>query len=610
MLNNIGIKARLLLLTAFMCLMILTVGYVSLLGIRTAAQGAHEVYDGSVDAINNLSNLQKQLNIQVITPLQKLHDSMIPWEEAQKGIRNWLGHSNDYIDIYLRSFSDKEAFAKGIGELEGYIKTLNDGLKSLEDIIRKENREDFNLFIDKDLYALADPVNKQADIMIQKHIEETKKDYEDATQSAEKMTQLMIACIALSIIASIILSIFIINSILTPLSKAVKTIDQVAAGDNTMEIQIRGKDESSKLMGAVSNMNESALKMTNLLQAISNGDLTVTIPIRSQKDILGKGLVHMVDRLRKMISEIQSEVNVLSGSTEEIVTSVNEVSTGTAETAAAVTETTSTVEELKQTAHISADKAKDVLANAEETLRVVKNSENTLHLTIEEMNQIEGKMQIISQSIVKLSEHSLAIGEIINTVNNLAEQSNLLAVNAAIEAAKAGDQGKSFGVVAQEIRTLAEQSKEATVQVKAILNDIQNSTSAAVLATEQGSKAVSKGVAQSSQMSDSIHALSTSISRVAQAANQITISSQQQLVGIDQVTVAMSNINDSSNQHVEHMRQIEISVGSLNEVASSLRRLVNQYKISWDHSDELNEILEPKLNEIKKNPYLELAGHH
>ena len=132
--------------------------------------------------------------------------------------------------------------------------------------------------------------------------------------------------------------------------------------------------------------------------------------------------------------------------------------------------------------------------------------------SIEVMNRIREQMESIAESIVRLSEQGQTIGEIIATVNDLAEQSNLLAVNAAIEAARAGEQGKGFAVVAQEVKSLAEQSKQATAQVRAILGDIQKATNSAVMATEQGSKAVEAGVAQSTQAGEAIRLLAESIS--------------------------------------------------------------------------------------------------
>lgn len=275
---------------------------------------------------------------------------------------------------------------------------------------------------------------------------------------------------------------------------------------------------------------------------------------------------------RGIIAPLKYAIDCIEVS-QDIKTSIAHLSSGAAETASAVTETTTTIEELKQTADISVDKAKDVLSNAQETLQAVSSSERSVTSTLEDIIQMRDRMQVISDSILKLSEKSLAIAEIMDSVSDIAEQSNLLAVNAAIEAAKAGEAGRSFSIVAQEIRTLAEQSKGATVQVRSLLSEIQGATNAAVLATEQGSKAVAKGVDQSTKTNQTIQELTGKMTRVTQAANQIVLSNQQQRVGTEQITVAISQINEAANQHVQHIKQIEEAVDTLNHVADALRVL-------------------------------------
>src|SRR2546428_2516980 len=169
-----------------------------------------------------------------------------------------------------------------------------------------------------------------------------------------------------------------------------------------------------------------------------------------------------------------------------------------------VVETTTTVEEMKQGAQMTSQKAKEVSETAQRTAQVYQAGHKSVEETAEGMNRIRLQMEAISESIAWLSEQTQAISEIITTVNDLADQSNLLAVNAAIEAAKAGEQGKGFAVVAQEVRNLAEQSKQATAQVRTILTDIQNATSTAVMATELGAKAVDAGVKQSAEAAGAI----------------------------------------------------------------------------------------------------------
>ena len=195
------------------------------------------------------------------------------------------------------------------------------------------------------------------------------------------------------------------------------------------------------------------------------------------------------------------------------------------------------------------------------------------------MNRIKEQVESIADMVVRLSEQSQAIGEIIATVNDLAEQSNLLAVNASIEAAKAGEQGKGFAVVAQEIRSLAAQSKQATTQVRNILFDVQKAISSAVMATELGSKAVEEGVRLSTQAGEAIDVLAESVTEATNAAIQIAASSQQQLIGMDQVVSAMENIREAALQMASSTKQTEQSAHDLHNLGQRLQEIVKFYKV-------------------------------
>ena len=198
---------------------------------------------------------------------------------------------------------------------------------------------------------------------------------------------------------------------------------------------------------------------------------------------------------------------------------------------------------------------------------------------IEGMHRIESQMESIAESIMKLSEHGQVIGGIIVTVEDVAEQSNLLAVNASIEAAKAGEQGKGFAVVAHEVKTLAEQSRQATAKVRNILDDIQKATTGSVMTTEQGSKAVEAGLKQSIEAGDAIRKLANSVAEAAQSTTQISVSSQEQLVGMDQIVSAMESIKQASTQNVTATKQVESAARDLHELGQKLKHLVEQYKV-------------------------------
>jgi methyl-accepting chemotaxis protein len=242
------------------------------------------------------------------------------------------------------------------------------------------------------------------------------------------------------------------------------------------------------------------------------------------------------------------------------------------------------VEQVKQTVLLASQKAKSVMEGAQRSVLVSQEGEKSVEETLAGMNRIREQMDLVSLCIVRLSEQSQAIGEIISTVNEIAEQSNLLSVNAAIEAAKAGDQGKGFAVVAQEVKSLAVQSKKATAQVRVILGDVQKATTAAVMAAEKGSKVVDAGVLQSKAVSEAIRLLADSIFDASQSSTQIAVSGQQQALGMDQVAQAMESIKTASVQNMAGIKQAEVAVRRLHEMGERLQQLVKRYKLE-EHAD-------------------------
>ena len=374
--------------------------------------------------------------------------------------------------------------------------------------------------------------------------------------------------------------VFLTRNIAIPLGEVSAAAQKIASGDlSARPISNGRRDEVGVLAAAFAEMTGSLGQMARVAEQISDGDLTVEVKPKSDKDVLGKAFAAMVEKLRRIIGEMQESSSILFSSAQQFVAATTQVASAAAETAAAVAETTTTVEEVKQTAQLATQKAKFVSQSAQRATQVSESGRKSAADSIEAMKQIREQMESIADSIVRLSEQGQAIGEIMLSVNDLAEQSNLLAVNASIEAAKAGEQGKGFAVVAQEVRNLAEQSKQATIQVRSILNDIQKATNAAVMVTEQGSKAVEAGVKQSVQAGESVQKLGESISDAAQAATQIAASSQQQMVGMDQVALAMESIKTASTQNLASTKQTEVAAKNIQELGRKLTELVALYKV-------------------------------
>ena len=362
--------------------------------------------------------------------------------------------------------------------------------------------------------------------------------------------------------------------------------DQQAARSSTLLFLVIGGIALASAVVLVIILNQTIANplttISTIAEQIGGGNLTVTLPEDQRRDEIGlltRTFRQMASALRRSTTDLSQAAGLLGSSASEILASTTQVASSTAETASAISETTSTVEEVRQAAQLSSQKAQMVSENTQRVVQVSQGGQKAVEEASVGMDRIREQMEIIAQTVVRLSEQSQSIGGIIASVTDLADQSNLLAVNAAIEAAKAGEQGKGFAVVAQEIKSLAEQSKQATAQVRGILSDVQKATSAAVMATEQGSKAVEAGVKQAAQAGEAIRVLADTSIEATQATTQIVASSQQQVVGMDQIGIAMENINQAGAQNAASMKQMEAAAQNLHELGEKLKELTAQFKV-------------------------------
>jgi methyl-accepting chemotaxis protein len=373
----------------------------------------------------------------------------------------------------------------------------------------------------------------------------------------------------------------------------------LANGDGTIRVRVHGRDELSD-MGAA--FNEMADRLTAAARAerestealqtavrdysafaakVAEGDLTTVLTVNGsqQLKVLSENLNEMTSGLAELSSEVRSGAERLGLSTSDILAAVSQHTATANEQSAAISETTSTVEEVRAASEQTAKRAGEVADAARASADVSERGIEAVEAIGQAMDEISDRVEAIARDILALSEQGQQIGEIIATVNDLADQSNILALNAGIEAAKAGEHGKGFAVVATEVRNLAEQSKQATSQVRAILGDIQQATSGAVLAIEQGSKVVDEGQALATRAGETIRSQATTIRDAAHAAQQIAASAHQQSVGMDQVAAAMQELTESTTQFVAGARQSQQAAEDLSRLAGQLTSVTDRYRV-------------------------------
>jgi methyl-accepting chemotaxis protein/ABC-type phosphate transport system substrate-binding protein len=322
--------------------------------------------------------------------------------------------------------------------------------------------------------------------------------------------------------------------------------------------------------------------VADLISELSEGSLDIEVPGLSRRDEIGNlgvGLQNVAEDLRAQIGRISEGVQVLGNSASEIFASVSRVMATTAQTSMAVTESSATMDELKQTARVSNRQAQDVAASAQEAVKVSETGQTAIENSLVRMNLIQEQMKSVDDSVGELNRHSQTIEAITSTMQDLADQSNLLAVNASIEAARAGEQGKGFTVVANEIKSLADHSKKSTKDVRLILQDMEKSIKEVVKASQDVSLSIQAGAEDSLTVSESIKTLTRSVEAAARAANIIRDSSEQQFEGVDQASHAMSQLQQAITRSGQDTTQLENAAKRMVDLGGQLREIVDYYRI-------------------------------
>jgi methyl-accepting chemotaxis protein len=315
--------------------------------------------------------------------------------------------------------------------------------------------------------------------------------------------------------------------------------------------------------------------------AVGAGDLTRK-SAREGPDELGKlarGLNQMVLRLRSMATQTRAATENLNSTTVEILASAKQQAALTGQQLAAYQETNATMQQVSQSCLQISEKAKQVTATAEAVSIANTSSVDAVQKANQSVEAIHEQAEAVAQNIVALSEKTQMVGDILATVNDIAEQSHLLALNAAIEAAAAGEHGRSFSVVAGEIKNLADQSKAATVQVKTILGDIQKEINTSVMLTEEAVKRVDLGRHQADVAASAIRSMTANIDQSVQAFQQIVAGTNQQQIGFDNVMRALKDMSRANEQTATGTRQTESAAANLTDIGKQLRTVTEAYRL-------------------------------
>jgi methyl-accepting chemotaxis protein len=323
------------------------------------------------------------------------------------------------------------------------------------------------------------------------------------------------------------------------------------------------------------------MSLVPFLRSVAGGDLSQGFSAERHDELgmLAEAANDMSAQLRRLIQELQQAASQITNASTQVLSAAEEHASGSVQQAASIAQVTATMEELTNTAKQIAMSATSVERIAEDSAQAAHAGYNSVGEALEAMEKIRRRVADISGKTLLLGERSQRISEVLNLIKDIAGEIHLLAVNAAIESAAAGEHGKRFAVVASEVRRLAERTRESAEEIKGIVGEIQSATNTSVLATEQGVKEVENGVSLATGARGSLEEIIQMVDRTTQAIRQITFATQQQQSASEQIVQTMREVAEVTRHAAAGMKQSANSVGELNLLADQFKTRIREFKL-------------------------------
>ncbi len=413
----------------------------------------------------------------------------------------------------------------------------------------------------------------------------------------------MPACVCLAglgVALAVVMAVWftVSNKIAAPVRALAEFSEKIAGGDYKQRFEVTRDDDFGVIaknlnaaaenasravfnQQAQDNLQRSVTEFLTIVSQVAKGDLTLRGKVTN--DALGNivdSVNYMLDNFAKVLERVRKAAGDVSSSAGQIRLSTEEMANGATQQDQEITNTSSAVEELtvsmkqvSNNAEASAEAARRALDAAEQGNRSVRD-------TLEGMQRIRASVQASAKKIKSLGDRSLEISEIVNVINDITEQTNLLALNAAIEAARAGEAGRGFAVVADEVRKLAEHSRTATKDIAALIKAIQAETNEAVVVMEEGTREVEVGAKLADQAGKALDAISTVVRQSAELVQEISLASKQQVRGTEGVANAMQIISGITRQTSQGSRQSARTVEQLVKLSEQLNEALSQFRVN------------------------------
>lgn len=392
-----------------------------------------------------------------------------------------------------------------------------------------------------------------------------------------------------AVLIGVFVAFFIARGISRPVAQMAKAAEEIAVGDINQNIELQSRDEIGTLAASFRQLIDYMKELAGHAEAIADNDLTIKVQPKSERDTLGHAFRTMVHNLSGMIRQLTENATQLVSAATEISSSSEQMSKGAQDQANQVNQVSTAVEEMTATILQSSKNAGEAKETAEGASGTAQTGGQVVNDTIQGMQRIAGVVRESAESIGKLAKSADQIGEIIGVIDDIADQTNLLALNAAIEAARAGEQGRGFAVVADEVRKLAERTGKATGEITEMIKGIQTETSDAVGSMETGIQEVDKGRELADQAGNSLTEIVNMSQRVMDMIQQIATASEEQSSAAEQISKNIEHISSVTKETASGAEQSAAAAEELSRQADGMQAMVARFRLADSGTIEYSE---------------------
>jgi len=388
------------------------------------------------------------------------------------------------------------------------------------------------------------------------------------------------------------------NEIAPALEKIVSTLTELKSETDVMIQKYQDgftdyKGDESKFKGGyrtiIEGFNKSVFTVigvvregTLTLERIAKGDLTARMVGEYKNNYAGyqKQINFVGESLENIVKQVKDSVNATASASSQISSSSEEMAAGAQEQSAQASEVASAVEEMTKTIFETSHNAEEATKTAQKAGDAAKEGGNVVHQTVEGMVRIAEVVKQSAATVEALGKSSDQIGEIVQVIDDIADQTNLLALNAAIEAARAGEQGRGFAVVADEVRKLAERTTKATKEIAQMIKQIQKDTTGAVESMQVGTAEVEKGKHLADMAGEALKEIITGAEEVVSIVSQVAVASHEQSSAASEISKNIEAISSVTHESASGVEQIARAAEDLNRLTNNLSNMVSRFKVS------------------------------